>query len=125
MAVKTVLIVEDDADNRAIYQTVLDHAGYRVLVAFNGQEGVELALRHVPDMILMDLSMPVVDGWGAIQRIRADARTESIPVCVLSAHVLIEGAYAAAMEAGFQCYLTKPVEPKRVLQQVREQIGPP
>ena len=125
MPAKMVLIVEDDPDNRAIYQTILEHAGYRVVLAVNGQEGVERATAQPPDLILMDLSMPVMDGWEAIRQLRSDPRTASVPACVLSAHVIVDGGYHAAIRAGFQGYLTKPVEPKHVLKEVRDWIGDP
>lgn len=125
MGATTVLLVEDDRDNRAIYQTILEHAGYRVLLAVNGVEGVALARQELPDMILMDLAMPEMDGWAAIRLIREDPRTASIPVHALSAHVLLEGGFKEAIAAGFHGYLTKPVEPKRVLQRVREIVGEP
>lgn len=84
-----------------------------------------MACAHVPDIILLDLVMPELSGWGAIQEIRSAPLTASIPTFALTAHVLLEGAYQKALEAGFTGYLTKPVEPKRVLQVVRETIGEP
>jgi CheY-like chemotaxis protein len=125
MATKRVLIVEDNFDNRAIYSVLLEHAGYDVLQAPDGQEGVRLACRDHPDVILMDLSMPVLDGWEALKRLKSDPDTASIPVFALSAHVLFEGDFDRALEAGFAGYFTKPVEPKRVLEELNERIGPP
>lgn len=125
MARKTVLLVDDDRDNRTIYTVLLEHVGYTVLQATNGADGVRLARENLPDIILMDLSMPVLDGWGAIRQLREDQRTAQIPVCALSAHVLLEGDYDRARAAGFDCYLTKPIEPRQVVQAVRDRIGPP
>jgi CheY-like chemotaxis protein len=125
MATKRVLIVEDNFDNRAIYSVLLQHAGYDVLQAPDGEEGVRLAARDHPDVILMDLSMPVLDGWEALKRLKSDPATASIPVFALSAHVLFEGDFDRALEAGFAGYFTKPVEPKRVLQELNERLGPP
>lgn len=122
---KSILLVEDDADNRAIYRTILEHAGYGVLVAENGEVGVKTALEHRPALVLMDISMPVMSGWDAIRLLKEDPRTAPIPVFALSAHVLLEGAYRAALDAGFESYLTKPVEPKGVLEAVRGRIGEP
>jgi CheY-like chemotaxis protein len=124
MATKRVLIVEDNFDNRAIYSVLLQHAGYDVLQAPDGEEGVRLASRDHPDIILMDLSMPVLDGWEALKRLKSDPDTASIPVFALSAHVLFEGDFDRALEAGFAGYFTKPVEPKRVLEEINERIGP-
>lgn len=122
---KTVLLVEDQLDNRVIYSTMLEHAGFAVLEAANGDEGVRRAREHRPDIVLMDLSMPVMDGWGAVRQLKSDPATAPIPVCALSAHVLIDGDAERARAAGFECYLTKPIEPRAVLEVVERQIGPP
>jgi two-component system, cell cycle response regulator DivK len=122
---KTVLIVEDNYDNRVIYHTILAIAGYRVLEAGNGQAGVQIAKEQSPDLILMDLSMPVMDGWTAIGHLKEDEATREIPVCALSAHVPFGHTRKRARQAGFECYLLKPIEPKAVLQVVRERIGDP
>jgi CheY-like chemotaxis protein len=121
---KRVLIVEDNFDNREIYAELLRHAGYVTLEAENGLKGVEKAFEHLPDIILMDLSMPLMDGWEAIDVLKKDSRTASIPVLAVSAHVILNGDYARAQQAGFSCYLTKPVEPKDVLREVQAHIGP-
>lgn len=124
MRPKSVLIVEDSPDNRAIYHAVLEFAGFDVFEAANGAEGVRMAHEHHPDLILMDLSMPVMDGWEATRSLKAEDDTASIPVCALSAHVLVDGDWPKVQEAGFDCYLTKPIEPKQVLAEVHERIGP-
>ena len=121
---KTVLIVEDDHDNRQIYSTILEHGGYRVLVAHDGEEGLRYARAERPDLILMDLSMPVLGGWEAIRLLKSDPETADIPTCAISAHVLMEGDYQRAIDAGFTAYLTKPIEPKAVLREVQNRIGP-
>ncbi|MQA91430.1 MAG: response regulator [Gemmatimonas sp.] len=121
---KTILIVEDNYDNRAIYAAILGRAGYHVVEGRNGVEGVGLAIEHRPDLIIMDLSMPLLDGWGAIAALRDDARTASIPVLALSAHVVLDGDYRRSQEAGFAAYLTKPIEPKDVLHEIVSRIGP-
>lgn len=122
---KRVLIVEDNFDNREIYAEVLRHAGYDILEAENGVRGVEKAREHLPDLILMDLSMPLMDGWEAIAILKGDERTMSIPVLAVSAHVVMNGDYRRAEAAGFSSYITKPIEPKAVLLEVRQRIGPP
>lgn len=120
---KTILLVEDNYDNREIYRTIMDASGYQLLEAHNSAEGVRLAQEHRPDLILMDLSMPVLDGWKAMALLRADDRTKHIPVLALSAHVVLDGDFQPSQEAGFAAYLTKPIEPKRVLQEVQSRIG--
>ena len=122
---KRVLIVEDNFDNREIYAEILRHAGYEILEAENGARGIEKARQFHPDIILMDLSMPLMDGWEAIKVLKADSRTASIPVLAVSAHVVMNGDYRRAEEAGFCSYITKPVEPKHVLAEVRDRIGSP
>lgn len=122
---KRVLIVEDNFDNREIYAEILRHAGYETLEAENGMRGVEKAREYLPNLILMDLSMPLMDGWEAIAVLKADSRTADIPVLAVSAHVVMNGDYRRAEAAGFTCYITKPVEPKQVLQEVKNRIGPP
>lgn len=125
MQKKTILLVEDNEDNREIYAVYLTHAGYSVLQASNGAEGVTAARASHPDLILMDLSMPVMDGWTATKALKADDATAAIPVLALSAHVLMSGEHQAMREMGFDAYLTKPVEPTAVLAAVRDRIGEP
>lgn len=121
---KTVLLVEDQPDNRIIYKTILEYAGFTVLEAVNGEEGVRCAREYRPDIILMDLSMPVLDGWGAVRQLKSDPVLAQIPVCALSAHVLFGNDAESAWEAGFACYLAKPLAPKQVLEEVERRIGP-
>ncbi|MEX2582977.1 MAG: response regulator [Gemmatimonadota bacterium] len=124
MGQQTILIVEDQYDNRAIYREVLRHAGYRVLEANDGAEGVRVAQETSPDLILMDLSMPILDGWGAMASLKSDPRTAEIPVIALTAHVVLDGDFRRSQEAGFSGYLTKPIEPNRVLSEIRARLGP-
>jgi two-component system, cell cycle response regulator DivK len=121
---KTILIVEDNYDNRAIYTAILERAGYRIVEGRNGAEGVTLAVENEPDLIIMDLSMPVLDGWGAMAALRENERTAKIPVIALSAHVVLDGDYRRSRDAGFIAYLTKPIEPKEVLREIESRIGP-
>jgi CheY-like chemotaxis protein len=123
VATKRVLIVEDNFDNRVIYCDFLRHAGYEVLEAEEGEQCVELARTKHPDVVLLDLSMPVMDGWEAIHRLRADPATAGIPVFALSAHVLFDGDFQRALEAGFTGYFTKPVEPRRILEELERFLG--
>jgi two-component system cell cycle response regulator DivK len=115
---KTILLVEDNADNQEIYQIILAHHGYAVLQAWDGEHGVRMARDHAPDLILMDLTMPRMDGLEATRLLKADASTARIPVVALTACTQREDV-AAAEAAGCEGYLTKPVEPQRVAAEVR------
>ena len=108
-----ILYVEDNDDNVYVVKTRLTRAGYTVLVAVDGQQGVDMALAERPDLILMDLSLPVLDGWEATRRLKASAETTSIPVIALSAHAMA-GDREKALAAGCDDYDTKPVELTRL-----------
>ena len=114
----TILLVEDNADNQEIYRTILAHFGYAVLQAWDGERGVSMARDHGPDLILMDLTMPGMDGLEATRRLKADPATAAIPVVALTACTQREDV-ADAKAAGCAAYLTKPVEPHRVAAEVR------
>ena len=85
---KTVLLVEDNEDNRIVYSTILRHFGYSVTEALNGEEGIAKARAEKPDLILMDISIPVIDGWEATQVLKHDPQTRQIPIIALTAHAL-------------------------------------
>ncbi len=121
---KTVLLVEDNEDNLVVYRTILEHVGYRVVEARDGEEGVLRARQERPDLILMDISIPKIDGWEATQRLKSDSETDSIPIIALTAHALEEDRQKA-LQAGCDGYLAKPVEPRRVVQEVERFVGPP
>lgn len=108
MAQQRVLIVEDNLDNFELVRFILTRAGYAVLSASNGLDGVEMARRELPDLVLMDLSMPEMDGWDAARRLKADALTRKIPVLALTAHTL-PGDRKRAIEAGCDGYISKPI----------------
>ena len=114
----TVLLVEDNADNQEIYRIILAHYGYAVLQAWDGERGVRMARDHGPDLILMDLTMPGMDGLEATRLIKADPSTAAIPVVALTASTRCEDV-AAAQAAGCDGFLAKPVEPRRVADEVR------
>jgi two-component system, cell cycle response regulator DivK len=120
---KTVLLVEDNEDNLVVYRTILEHVGFAVIEARDGEEGVSRARAHRPDIILMDISIPKMDGWEATERLKADGETAGIPIIALTAHALEEDRLKA-MKAGCDGYLAKPVEPRRVVQEVEKFIGP-
>jgi CheY-like chemotaxis protein len=120
---KRVLLVEDNEDNLVVYRTILEHVGFLVIEARDGEEGVSRARTERPDIILMDISIPKMDGWEATQRLKADGETASIPIIALTAHALEEDRLKA-MRAGCDGYLAKPVEPRRVVEEVEKFIGP-
>jgi two-component system, cell cycle response regulator DivK len=121
---KKVLVVEDNPDTRLIYQTALEHYGYEVVEAANGAEGVRAAEATAPDVIIMNLAMPMLDGLGATAALRQDARTARIPVIACTGYVRDDGA-EEAREAGVDVYLEKPCEPSRLIEEVARLIGPP
>ena len=118
----TVLIVEDNLDNRTIYRTILEHYGYTVVEAGDGEAGVRLARERLPDVVLMDISIPIIDGHQATRILKADPATAAIPVIALTAHAMAEDRILAA-EAGCDAYLSKPAEPKQVVAEVRRLIS--
>jgi CheY-like chemotaxis protein len=109
-----ILLVEDNEMNRDMLSRRLERKGYTVACAVDGQQGVDMTLAGPPDLILMDMSLPVLDGWEATRRIKADERTRHIPVIALTAHAM-EGDERKAREAGCDDYDTKPVELPRLL----------
>jgi CheY-like chemotaxis protein len=112
-----ILLVEDNELNRDMLSRRLRRKGYEVLIAENGEKGVAVASRERPDLILMDMSLPVMDGWEATQRLKAGSSTRSIPVIALTAHAMSTDR-ERAMEAGCDDYDTKPVELTRLLDKV-------
>ena len=120
---KKVLLVEDNEDNRIVFATVLRHFGYDVLEAEDGESGLRMARSEQPDIVLMDISIPVVDGWEATRVLKDDVQTASIPVIAVTAHALAEDR-ARAREIGFDGFLAKPVQPRLVVEEVQRFIGP-
>jgi two-component system, cell cycle response regulator DivK len=118
----TILIVEDNEDNLVIYSTILGHSGYRVLEARDGETGILMAQRDHPDLILMDVSIPLIDGWEATRRLKADPATADIPIIALTAHAL-ESDRERATAVGCDGYLAKPAEPRLVLATVQARLG--
>lgn len=108
-----VLVVEDYADAREMYAEYLSYAGFEVEEAENGKEAVDKATDHPPDAILMDLSLPVMDGWQASRLLKKNARTRDIPVLAVSAHAL-SGTPDSAFEAGCDDFVPKPAYPQDV-----------
>jgi two-component system cell cycle response regulator DivK len=109
-----ILLVEDNEMNRDMLSRRLTRNGYQVSIATDGQQGVDMALSERPDIILMDMSLPVIDGWEATRRIKANDATRGVPVIALTAHAMA-GDREKAMEVGCDDYDTKPVEIARLL----------
>ena len=108
-ALKTVLVVEDFEDNRFMMRRLLEMSGYRVVEAVNGQEAVERAVSERPDLILMDLSLPYLDGLAATRRIRQQDGLDHVPIVAVSAHDTAD-FHADALAAGCNEYVTKPID---------------
>ena len=117
-----ILYVEDNDDNVYVITNRLGRAGFTILVARDGEQGVAMARAELPDLILMDLRLPVLDGWEAAQRLKADAATSHIPILALSAHAMT-GDRARALASGCDDYDVKPIEFERLLQKIGALIG--
>ena len=117
-----ILVVDDYQDAREMYAEYLEFSGFRVAEARNGAEALEKAFELTPDVILMDLSLPVMDGWEATRRLKADERTRTIPVVALTGHAL-SGHSNGAREAGCDAFVTKPCLPDALVQEVKKQLA--
>lgn len=117
-----IVLVEDNEDNRDMLSRRLTRKGYEVLIAVNGQEAVELVEKERPELVLMDISLPVMDGFEATRRLKASENTKKIPVIALTAHAM-SGDREKAMEAGCDDYDVKPVELPRLLSKIEALIG--
>jgi CheY-like chemotaxis protein len=121
-----ILLVDDFEDNRAMYAQFLTFSGFRVAEAANGKEALEKAAELMPDLVVMDLSLPVMDGWEATRRLKNDARTRTIPVLALTGHAL--GRHSeGARDAGCDGFVTKPCLPEDLVTEIRRMLegGPP
>lgn len=119
---RKILLVEDNEMNRDMLSRRLERKGYEVVLAFDGQMGVEMAQSEGPDLILMDMSLPVLDGWEATRRLKSAPETQQIPVIALTAHAMSSDR-EKAMEAGCDDYDTKPVELARLLGKIEALLG--
>lgn len=117
-----VLLVDDYADNRDVYAQFLLFAGVRVEEAEDGYQALAKAFALRPDVIVMDLALPGLDGWEATRRLKRDPRTTSIPIIALTGHVL-PGHSQGAMDAGCDLFLTKPCLPERLIEEIRALLG--
>lgn len=114
-----VLVVEDQYDNRRILRDLLTSAGYEMIEAVTGEQGVSIAKQQRPDLILMDMQLPVMDGYESTRRIRANPELESIPIIAVTSYAM-SGDDAVAYEAGCDAYVTKPFSPRELLAKIRE-----
>lgn len=117
-----ILLVDDFPDNRQMYAEFLSYSGLRVAEAENGHEALEKATTLVPDLVVMDLSLPGMDGWEATRRIKSDPRTKNILVIALTGHALA-GHSKGAMEAGCDAFVTKPCLPDRLLEEIQRMLS--
>ena len=114
-----VLVVDDYPDAREMYSEYLQFSGFDVVEAANGMEALQRAIEHAPDVILMDLSLPVMDGWEATRRLKSDPRTAPIPVVALTGHALA-GISEGAKKAGCDAFVTKPCLPEEIVKEIRK-----
>ena len=117
-----ILLVEDNEMNRDMLTRRLERKGYEVVIAVDGKAGIDMASSATPDIILMDLSLPVIDGWEATRKIKADPATQPIPVIALTAHAMA-GDEQKALEAGCDDYDTKPIELPRLLGKIENLLA--
>ena len=117
-----VLLVEDNEMNRDMLSRRLTRLGFQVLMATDGEQGVEMARMQRPDLILMDMSLPVLDGWGATRRLKGESDTQSIPLIALTAHAMA-GDRDRALGAGCDDYDTKPIELPRLLEKMERLLN--
>jgi len=117
-----ILLVEDNEFNRDMLSRRLQKRGFEVLLAENGESGIDAATNLLPDLVLMDMDLPVVDGWEATRRLKADARTRSIPIIALTAHAL-QNDCDRAFAAGCDDFATKPIEFNSLLDKIQRAIA--
>jgi two-component system cell cycle response regulator DivK len=118
---RRILVVEDHEDNRRIVRDLLTAAGYEMIEAVTGEEGVALAERERPDLILMDIQLPGLDGYEATRRIKAHPALRTIPIIAVTSYAL-SGDDVKALEAGCDAYVTKPFSPRALLAKIREYL---
>jgi len=116
---KRILVVEDQEDNRQILRDLLASADYEMDEAENGQEALDAVVRQRPDLILMDIQLPIMDGYEATRRIKAMPEYKNIPIIVVTSYAL-SGDEGKAREAGCDAYVTKPYSPRQLLAKIRE-----
>ena len=117
-----ILLVEDNEMNRDMLSRRLARRGFEVLIAENGQSGVDLTVSERPDLVLMDMSLPVMDGWEATRRLKADPNTSAIPIIALTAHAMASDR-ELALEAGCDDYDSKPVDLSRLVRKIEQLLA--
>ena len=117
-----ILLVEDDEMNRDMLSRRLERRGYQVVIAVDGEQGMSMAQSEAPDLILMDMSLPTLDGWEAARQLKAAPETRAIPIIALTAHAMV-GDREKAIEAGCDDYDTKPVEFQRLVEKIQGILG--
>jgi two-component system, cell cycle response regulator DivK len=122
MGKERILVVEDNVDTYELVHLVLEKNGYETVLAVNGRDGVEAALNHKPDLILMDMSMPEMDGWTATSLIKKNQQTAHIPLIALTANVLMNDRQRA-MEAGCDEFITKPIDLDELVETIQYWIN--
>jgi two-component system cell cycle response regulator DivK len=120
--VTRILLVEDTDDNRQIVRDLLSSVGYQLLEAADGAEGVAMAVKHVPDLILMDIQLPVLDGYEASRQIKANPDLRHIPIIAVTSFAL-SGDEARTRDAGCDGYIAKPFSPRQLLAKIRELLA--
>ncbi|MGH7317082.1 MAG: response regulator [Candidatus Rokuibacteriota bacterium] len=118
---KRILVIEDQEDNRRILRHLLKSADYEVIEALTGEDGVALAERERPDLILMDIQLPGLDGYEATRRIKANPMLRHIPIIVVTSYAL-SGDDVKAFDAGCDAYVTKPFSPRQLLAKIQEHL---
>ena len=118
---KRILVVEDQEDNRQIVRDLLTNSGYEVIEALTGEEGINIAEVHIPDLILMDIQLPVIDGYEAARRIKEKPRLRHIPIIAVTSYAL-SGDDLKAAAAGCDDYVAKPYSPRKLLAKIREYV---
>jgi two-component system cell cycle response regulator DivK len=119
---KLILVIEDTEDNRRILRDLLTDAGFELIEAADGERGVEMAAEHRPDLILMDIQLPVIDGYEATRRIKANPDLQHIPIIAVTSYAL-SGDEAKAVAAGCDGYVAKPFSPRQILAKIRQLVS--
>ncbi len=121
MCAYRILLVEDNPDNFELVRFLLEQGGHQVLAATNGRQGIDTARKEKPDLVLMDLSLPEVDGWAAARQLKDDPQTADIPLLALTAHTL-PGDRMRALESGFNGFISKPIDIKTFPEKINRAI---
>jgi len=117
----TILIVEDNFDNLTLVRILLEREGYQVVTAFDGEEGLKVARRDMPDLIALDLDMPIMDGWELLRQAQSDPDIQDIPIVVVTAH-LMPGERNRVIEAGGAGYVSKPFKVRELANEIQKAL---